>query len=262
MQRAGVQVTTSWGRRGVRLAATVAVAACVLAACSASDDASPSSTAPVSESSSSEQVEEPETTSSTSSTTTSSTTTSTTIPLPVVDTIPSSVDSEPQSDTTIAPEPPPVPTNTMFDPTTPEGVVEQATLSNLAAIQTCARELPNCDVEAATQFSALEYKDGNVALLTEFNDARYEVRNAEGYLFQVEGIEFSDDGSEALVFTCIRDGSQLVAPATDTSPEEVIDEGNVSRKDRYLLRRLGDVWFVTARDPIGREAGTEGDFCQ
>jgi hypothetical protein len=261
VQRAGAQVTRNRSQRGVRLTAAVAAAACVLAACSASDDASLSSTSLVSEPSSSEVVEEPETTSSTSSTTTPNTTTSTIIPLPVVDTVPSSVDSEPQSDTTIAPDPPPVPTNTLFDPTTPSGEVEQATVSNLIAFSDCLAQLPNCDPQAATRFAALEHAADNISAIEGWNENGLEIRDVDSWVFVVEGVEFSDDGIEAIASTCSFDGSQLVVPATDTSAEEIFDAGNVSSRSKYLVARIGEAWVVTARESVERIDGSVEGYC-
>lgn len=239
--------------RAARLRSGAVALAFVLAACS-SDSAGPDSEPPVRNSSPPASVEAPE-----STTTTSTTSTTTDSPL-VIDTV-LTESSESVPDTTVT-DPIPAPTSAMFDPVTPSGEAEQAALANLAAIKTCAQELPSCDIDSLTRFSALDYKAGNVELISGFNTAGYEVRNPDDYFFQVLDLELSEDGTEAVVLACIRDGSQLVAPATDSAPERIIDGGNVSRKDKYLVRRLGDVWLVTARDPIEREAGIDGGFCE
>ena len=234
--------------------------ASLLAACSSSsaDPAAETSLAPEP---TPDSVEEPETT-TTSTTTTSTTiapTTTTTDPPPVVDTVETET-SEPAPETTVG-EPVPEPTNTTFDPATLEGEVEQAVLANLTAFVTCLDELPSCDVQKATANALFEYADGNVELMNEWNAAGYEARDTADYNFRVDELELFVDDTEALVEVCVWGGTQLVSPATDTSPEVVVDGDYTSAVNRYLVRRIGDGWFVTANDPLESSVGADQNIC-
>lgn len=255
MEHAGrIGMVRSSGR-AARLVSGVVSLVFVLAACSSSD-AGPAPEPPVTDSSPPETAEAPEST--TTSTTSTSTISTTTEPRPVVDTE-ASESSEPAPDTTVSELP--APTSTMFDPSTPSGEVEQATLANLVSFFECAMELPDCDAVATMRFAALEFRDANIALIERTNAAGHEIRNGQDYTAAVESIEFGDDGLEAIVTTCVWDGTQVVSPATDSAEETVIDAGNVSRRDLYLVRLLGDSWLVTAKETGERAEGRESNLC-
>ncbi len=227
----------------------------LLAACSSSD-AGPAAEPPVTDPPPA-TAEEPETT--TTSTTSTTSTIVTTDPPPVVNTV-APASSEPAPDTT-ATEPPAAPTSTTFDPATPSGEVERAVLANLAAFVTCLEELPNCDVEKATANALLDYADGNTDLIREWNAAGYEARDTADYNFRVDEIELFVEGTEALVLTCVWGGTQLVLPATATSPEVLIDGEYTSSVNRYLVRRINDSWYVTANDPLEQSVGADQNIC-
>ncbi len=150
----------------------------------------------------------------------------------------------------------------MFDPASPEGAVEQVALADLAAFVVCLEQLPKCDVDALTRYSALEYAAGNVRLASEWNEAGYKARGLDDYNYRVDGIaEFSEDGTEAVILLCLWGGTQLYAPATDTTPEVIIDGEYESSKERVLVRRLGDSWFVTASDFDETVVGETNNLC-
>ena len=253
-------------RRPFRYTAALMAAASLMAACSGSGSESSSSDVPVTEPpTTTEVVEELETTttSTTTTTTTSTTTTSTTtLPEPVIETVPSTEDTEPPSETTEAPETP-APSNTIFDPETIEGEVEQVALANYLAFAECLSELPACDSEKATRFAALENKANNIELIEGWNSEGIEIRDIDTWVLAVESIvEFSDDRLEAVVATCSYDGSALVKPATDTAPEEIIGTSDVSTKSKLLLLKIGEAWFVVARERVETVPGQPDGFCQ
>jgi hypothetical protein len=175
-----------------------------------------------------------------------------------VDTVPPTDSTEPPPETTALPTTV-GPTNTIFDPNTLEGEVEQATLANLDAFVACMQLLPACDVAFATRFALLEYGEGNARLLSDWNDEGFEARDAEDWLYEVESVEFNENRTEALAFTCSVDRSQIVRPSEDG--DEVIDQGNVSEKSRYLVRNIGGRWVVTARDSIERIERVVDGYC-
>jgi len=236
------------------------VLASLLAACSSSsaDPAAETSLAPEP---TPDSVEEPETT-TTSTTTTSTTiapTTTTTDPPPVVDTVATEA-SESAPETTVG-EPVPEPTNTTFDPATLEGEVEQAVLADQAAFVVCLEELPSCDVDKATANAFLDYGDGNKRLINEWNDAGYVARDTETYLYRVDEIELFVEDTEALVMLCVSNGVQQVLPGVDSSPETIVSDEFTSTINRFLVRRIGDQWLVTANDPLESATGEAANLC-
>jgi len=168
--------------------------------------------------------------------------------------------SDPAPETT-AGEPVPEPTNTTFDPTTPEGEVEQAVLANAAAFVACLDELPNCDVEKATVNALFAYQEGNARLMNEWNAAGYVARNTEDQNYRVDKVEFSEIGNEAIVTYCVTSGTELVLPATESSAEVLIDGDFTSAISRYLVQKIGEIWFVTANETVESSVGVEQNIC-
>ena len=249
-------------RSTTRRFAAIITAAFAFVSCSASDSTTPASETPseTSPSTTSQASVETTTTSDPTTTTTSAPTSTSTEPAPVVDTVPPTDSTEPPPETTALPTTV-GPNNTIFDPNTLEGEVEQATLANLDAFVGCLDELPDCDVANATRFSALEYADGNVDLLTDWVEAGFETRNINDYNFRVDSVEVFEEVAEALVEVCIWGGTQLVAPATDVEPEQLIDGDYSSSRQRYLVRQLNGDWLVTANDVLETVVGREKNIC-
>jgi len=252
----------------MRYTAALVAAASVMAACSGSEGASDSTVAPVTEPPiTTEVVEEPETTTSTltttttsSTTTTSTTTTSTTLPEAVVDTVPLTDDTDSPTETTIEPVDP-APTNTLFDPTSREGEVEQAAISNLTAFRNCLSELPNCDSARALRFGASAYAAGNGALAEEWNEQGVTAIDAETWVFVVESVEFTPDGTEAVALICSYDGSTLLTPATETT-DEIVDTLDESNKTKYQLIRIDERWAVQLKETIETVPGKPDGYCR
>jgi len=247
-------------------AAAVICALGFLAACAGSEVAEPTPETSVTSPASTGPVEAPETTTtSTTITTTNTTTTTTTLPEPVIDTVPpTTIDGEPAAETTEA-EPSselPVPTNTVFDPESPEGEVEQGLLANLGAFAECLRQLPDCDAGAATRFASLGYADGNRRLIEGWNEEGLESRDVDTWDYVIERVEFLDPPVEAIAYVCASDATRLIKPASETSAEEDVIALDESARSKYLLLRVGDQWVVTGAENIEVIDGRPDGFCQ
>jgi len=110
-------------------------------------------------------------------------------------------------------------------------------------------------------FAALEYAADNTAAIVGWNADGVELRQPESVEFSVQAVEFGEVAAEAIAFACLLDGSQLVIPSTDTSPEQIVDAGNVSIRSKYLVVRIGESWLVTAREEVESVPGLVEGFC-
>lgn len=199
------------------------------------------------------------TTTSTSTSTSTSPRMTATEPLPVIETIPNEDGSVPE--TTEVPADPEIPLNTMYDPSTPEGEVEQVVLADNEAYKVCLSTLPRCDVAASTRYGALEYREGTAEFLAGFNERGVVAEDVDRVSVVVEEVRVGDLSVEAEVVLCFLDDSRLFVPGLDGAPAEIVEEGFYSSRRELLVTKIGDQWFITGSANLEVANGIEDNLC-
>ncbi len=249
-------------RRGlVRVASLVLAGAFAVAACSGSE--SSLDTEPVT---ATEPVEAPPSDASSTTTSTSTTTTEpevTTVPATVRLDEPEPTDAPvptnaPDTSTTEAPRIT-TPVNTVFAPDTVEGAIEFSILNDNEAIKRCFAALPNCDPDDLTLFAVLDYEEGQREFADAMNTDGWTAARVDTLRVTMERIvEFSDDGTEAIVEVCADFGVQFFLDGALASEDT---GGAFSARRRMGLIRVGELWTIFARETIERVDGEDTGLC-
>lgn len=154
-----------------------------------------------------------------------------------------------------------VPPNTVYDPATVEGEIEQAVLSSGAAYERCISDFVNCDIDEATAYSTGAYAKGFRDALFEWRSAGYEITGAESYSYRVEQVTFTPAEKVAVATWCVNDLTVVTQPETASEDEMIVDSASPSYRVSLQVDQVDGSWYVSASNVLERSSTVEDDLC-
>ncbi|MGB3735203.1 MAG: hypothetical protein WA964_09635 [Ilumatobacter sp.] len=145
------------------------------------------------------------------------------------------------------------PPNTIHDPLTVEGQLEQTMLSYFTSFVGCLDQLPACDPSPVTMGMHPDFAVPTIRNIERWNGQGALARKTNTFLYEFIEVEaFTEDGLEASVLVCTSTEVEIYVPGFNdiTDPansEDIIFGFPESRISRYALFEIDGAWQIVAR---------------
>lgn len=129
----------------------------------------------------------------------------------------------------------------------------------VASWSACLDALPDCDVESLADSRAGEQLEENQRRVQSFIDAGWRIGDTDSIVYEVESVQFVEEGEVAFVAVCVNDASVIYLPdPTGGDDRQIVNDSFVSSREIFRMELLDGRWVavsnvVTEEEVVGEE---------